>query len=67
MMNNNVIELIPEMITLREAASRTGLPYSRLRKLCLQGKIVHIRAGSKFLINFGKLIDYLNTGDTNDD
>ena len=62
-MNDNIIELIPEMVTLREASNRTGLSYDWLRKLCLQGRIVHIRAGNKFLINFRKLIDYLNTGD----
>ena len=59
----NKIDLIPEMVPLKEASSRTGISYDWLRKLCLQGKIVHIRAGSKYLVNFGKLIDYLNTGD----
>lgn len=63
-MNDNIIELIPEMVTLREASNRTGLSYDWLRKLCLQGRLVHIRAGNKFLINFRKLIDYLNTGDS---
>lgn len=62
-MTDNIIELIPEMVTLREASDRTGLSYDWLRKLCLQGRIVHIRAGNKYLINFRKLIDYLNTGD----
>lgn len=62
-MNDNLIELIPEMVTLREASQRTGISYDWLRKLCLQGRIVHIRAGSKYLVNFRKLIDYLNKGD----
>lgn len=62
-MMNNTIEMIPEMITLRDASGRTGISYDWLRKLCLQGKLVHIRAGSKYLVNFGKLIEYLNTGD----
>ena len=66
-MTDNVIDLIPEMITLREASDRTGISYDWLRKLCLQGKIVHIRAGNKYLLNFRKLIDYLNTGDQCDD
>lgn len=52
--------LIPEMITLREAARRTGLSYDFLRKGCLSGQLIHIRAGSKILINFNKLIDKLN-------
>ncbi|MCI9067690.1 MAG: hypothetical protein HFI65_03270 [Lachnospiraceae bacterium] len=32
-----------------------------IRKLCLQGRLVHVRAGRKFLINKEKLADYLNT------
>ena len=65
-MINNTIDMIPEMITLKDASQRTGVSYDWLRKLCLQKKIVHIRAGNKYLINFGKLIDYLNTGDPGD-
>ena len=53
-------EVVPEMIGLREAARRTGLSYGFLRRLCLSGQIVHVRAGSKFLINWQKLCDFLN-------
>ena len=52
--------LVPEMITLREASRRTGLSYDFLRKGCISGQFVHIRAGVKILINFNKLIDRLN-------
>ena len=31
--------------------------------MCINGKIVHIRAGNKYLINWDKLVDYLNTGE----
>lgn len=62
-MTNNVIDLVPEMVTIKDAAARTGLSYYWLRNLCLQQKIVCIRAGSKYLINFGKLCEYLNKGD----
>ena len=59
---------IPEMITLREASGRTGLSYDCLRKWCLKGKIVHVRIGNgKFLINFGRLLDFLNTSTGGDD
>ena len=54
-------DTIPEMVTLKVAAARTGLSYDFLRKCCLTGKIVHIRAGSKFLINFGRLLEWLNS------
>lgn len=53
---------IPTMETLREASNQTGLSYDYLRKLCLAGKIVHIRAGCKILINMEKLVEFLNTG-----
>ena len=52
--------LTPEMIGLREASRRTGVSYDRLRRGCLSGEFVHIKSGSKFLINFGKLCDVLN-------
>lgn len=51
---------IPTMLTLAEASKQTGLSYDYLRKLCLSGQIIHIRAGSKYLINLEKLIQFLN-------
>lgn len=54
---------IPEMIPIQEVCKRIpGLSYDFLRKGCLSGKIVHIRIGNgKFLINFGRLVEWLNT------
>ena len=60
MMDSNKI---PEMVTLKEAAHRTHLSYDYLRKLCLSKTIVFIRAGTKYLINFGKLCEYLDQGE----
>ena len=54
---------IPEMISIRQAAARTGLSYDYIRKLCLQQKIVYVKAGTKYLVNFGKLIAFLNDGE----
>lgn len=51
---------IPTMVGIKEASERTGLSYDFLRKLCLQGKIVHVRAGCRFLINLEKLVLFLN-------
>lgn len=62
-MINNTVQMIPEMVTLRTASQRTGVSYDWLRKKCLQGSLVYIKAGTKYLINFGKLVDYLNKGD----
>ena len=47
-----------KMITLKQAASETGLSYDCLRKLCLTGKLVHIRAGTKYLLNAEKSFSY---------
>lgn len=52
--------LVPEMIPIKEAAARTGLSYDRIRKLCLTKQIVYFRSGAKYLINFGKLCEFLN-------
>ena len=58
---NNKDEMkVPTMVSLREAASKTGLSYDYLRKACLNDEIVHVKCGKKFLINLEKLVDYLN-------
>lgn len=53
----------PTMFTLKQAAEATGLSYDYLRKLCLQNKIVFIRAGTKYLVNAEKLREYLESGE----
>lgn len=58
----NVISMIPTMLTIRETSNRTGVSYDAIRKLCLQDKIVYIRAGKKYLINFEKFCEFLNKG-----
>lgn len=58
-------QAIPEMLTIRKAAERTGLSYDCIRKLCLQKKITFVMVGTKYLINFGKLVDFLNGQGTN--
>ena len=61
-------EMIPEMIPITEVCKRIpGLSYDFIRKGCLSGKIVHIRAGTKFLVNFGRLVEWLNTTHGEDD
>lgn len=51
---------IPRMKTLREMVELTGLSYCFLRNLCMRNEIVHIRTGTKYLINYDRFIDYLN-------
>lgn len=50
------------MVTIRKAAELTGLSYDYIRKLCINDKIVYVRAGSKYVVNLGKLIEFLNEG-----
>lgn len=52
----------PEMISMREAARRTGLSYGALRKMISRGEIVYLKMGKKFLINATKLCEILNGG-----
>ena len=53
---------LPKMKTLREMSELTGLSYAMLRNLCIQNKIVYIRTGKKYLINYDRFIDFLNQG-----
>ena len=64
-MTEQIIEMIPEMLPIAEVHRRHPyLSYDFLRKCCLAGKIVHVRAGTKYLINYGRLVEWLNTAVT---
>ena len=52
----------PDMITLKECAKRTNLSYEGLRRKCISGEVAYIRMGSKYLINYDKLLEQLNGG-----
>ncbi len=54
---------VPTMWTLRKAGEATGLSYDFLRKLCLSNSVVYVKAGTKYLVNMEKLIEFLNSGD----
>ena len=56
------INIVPRMRTIKETAVDTGIPYHTIRQWCLEGKITHIKAGCKYLVNLDKFIDFLNTG-----
>ncbi len=59
---------VPEMLTINEVRKRIPfLSYDCLRQWCLHGKIVHVRIGNgKYLINFGRLVEFLNTSNGGD-
>ena len=54
---------IPTMVTIQEAANQTGLSYDYIRKMCIQNKIVYVKAGAKRLVNLDMLRRYLNRGE----
>lgn len=54
---------LPRMKTIKEMVELTGLPYTFFRGLCVQNKIVYIKTGKKYLINYDRFIDYLNSGE----
>lgn len=51
---------VPRMLTIQQAADETGLSYGCIRKWCLEGRIVFVRSGKKYLVNMDRLGDYLN-------
>lgn len=59
----NEVRRIPTMMTIREAARELSFPEHALRVLVREGKVVHIKTGTKVLVNLDKLIEYLSTGD----
>ena len=50
---------LPKMLTIKEAATESGLSYCHLRNLCLQGSVYCVRSGVKWLINADSLAAYL--------
>lgn len=51
---------IPTMLTIDECAKETKMSRGYIRDLATNKKIVHIKSGSKYLINLEKFVDYLN-------
>lgn len=50
----------PRMLTIDEAASLVyGLSKYRIRKMCIDGTLPHIKAGKKYLINLEVFLDFI--------
>ena len=52
---------IPTMKTIDETAVLFGLPKHWVRQKVLNGEIVAVRSGKRYLVNVDKLIEYLNS------
>ncbi len=51
---------IPRMTTIRETAKATGMSEYAVRKMVKQNEVVFVKAGTKYLINFDRFVDFLN-------
>jgi len=60
-MNNAQDFKIPTMQTIDETAKLTGVAASFIRQLAKNKEIFCIQSGNKYLINFEKFIEFLNT------
>ena len=54
----------PQMLTIEQTARMFGLPKNFIRQAVLDGRIVHVKAGKKHLINAQKVEEWLNAGDS---
>ena len=50
----------PRMLTIRETAATGVLPEHALRAGVKQGWVPHIKVGNKALVNYDRLVAYLN-------
>ena len=52
----------PKMLTINEAAALVdGLTPYRVRQMCINGELAHIRAGKKYLINRDLLFEKIGS------
>lgn len=56
-----MLEKIPHMETIRATAKLFGLPEHFVRQKVLDGEVVAVKAGNKYLVNVDKFAEYLNT------
>lgn len=59
--NRTIYTNIPTMKTIDETAVLLGLPKHWVRQKVLNGEIVAVRSGKRYLVNVDKLIEYLNS------
>jgi hypothetical protein len=56
----NTVRIKPKMLTLKEAAAVVdGLTEHRIRRMCIEGQLKHVRAGVKYLVNQNVLLEMI--------
>lgn len=53
----------PTMLTIDQTAKRAGVAKHFVRQLVINKKVVSVSAGNKYLVNWERFVDYLNSGD----
>ena len=61
--NITVTRQLPRMMTISQTAKETGFSEHALRRLVKSGEIVHVKLGTKVMINLDKFIEFLNRGE----
>lgn len=61
---DNIIEIMPEMLPIKEVSNRSGISYGRLYRLVKSGRIVYRKIGREYLINWNKFVDFMNGDDS---
>lgn len=59
METRKIVELKP-FLSLRDAATYTGLSYNYLRAGCNNGTIPHVKSGKKIFVNMNRLMDQMD-------
>ena len=54
---------VPIMKTIDATAADAGLAKHYVRQLVLQNKVIYVRCGKKYLVNWDRFCDFLNAGD----
>lgn len=50
----------PKLASITQCSIISGLAYSTIRRMILEGKIKYIKTGKKYLVNIDSLSEYLN-------
>ena len=54
---------MPKMMTISQAAEKTGLSYHCIRQLILSGQFTgYIKSGNKYFLNEERFAEFLNGG-----
>lgn len=65
---NETIEVfVPTMLTIKELSEKTKLSKYFVRRLVLENKVQYVKSGNKYLVNYEKFLNYLNTGKVHDE